>query len=160
MYHSKVFTNYRSISDKVATIMRFILIAISVLLASCSNMSVGKIPTLLEPYKMDIRQGNAVTPELRARLKFGMTKNQVHIALGTPLIRDPFHADRWDYYYSFAHQGELVKQSRLTLYFAHNVLVRINDNGKISSAPPPSSVAATAQQSPSTAPAGGTETQQ
>ena len=68
--------------------MRFRLIAISVLLASCSNMSADKIPTLLEPYKMDIRQGNAVTPEMRARLQFGMTRNQVHVLLGTPLIQD------------------------------------------------------------------------
>ena len=116
--------------------MRFRLIAISVLLASCSNMSADKIPTLLEPYKMDIRQGNAVTPEMRARLQFGMTRNQVHVLLGTPLIQDPFHANRWDYYYSFAHQGRLEEQSRLTLYFENNVLVRIDDNGKISNAPP------------------------
>ena len=145
MYHSKVFTNHRSISDKVATIMRFILIAISVLLASCSN---SKIPTLLEPYKMDIRQGNAVSPEMRARLKFGMTRNQVHVLLGTPLIQDPFHADRWDYYYSFAHQGELVDQSRLTLYFKNDVLVRIDDNGKISNAPANMPLPAPAEQQP------------
>ena len=140
--------------------MRLRLIAISVLLASCSNMSVDKIPTLLEPYKMDIRQGNAVTPELRARLKFGMTKSQVHIALGTPLIQDPFHADRWDYYYSFAHQGELVKQSRLTLYFANNVLVRIDDNGKVTDAPKGTASVAAAGQSPEATPASGGETQQ
>jgi len=115
--------------------MRFRLIAISVLLASCSNMSADKIPTLLEPYKMDVRQGNAVTPELRARLQFGMTRNQVHVLLGTPLIRDPFHTNRWDYYYSFSHQGRLEEQRRLTLYFENDVLVRIDDNGKISNAP-------------------------
>jgi outer membrane protein assembly factor BamE len=115
--------------------MRFRLIAISVLLASCSNMSAGKIPTLLEPYKMDVRQGNAVTPEMRARLKFGMTRNQVQVVLGTPLIRDPFHSNRWDYYYSFAHQGRLIEQSRLTLYFENDMLARIDDNGKISEAP-------------------------
>lgn len=131
--------------------MRFRLIVISVLLASCSNMSSGKMPTLLEPYKMDVRQGNAVTPEMRARLKFGMTRNQVHVLLGTPLIRDPFHANRWDYYYSFSHQGKLEQQSRLTLYFANDVLVRIDDNGKISNAPPMAAAPAPSGQQPDNA---------
>ena len=110
--------------------MRFRLIAVSLLLASCSSLSDFKMPTLLAPYKMDIRQGNAITPELRERLKPGMTRNQVHALLGTPLIADPFHADRWDYYYSFAHQGELVEQKQLTLYFDKDVLVRIDDHAQ------------------------------
>ena len=115
--------------------MRFILILICLLLTACSDIH---LPSLLEPYKMDIRQGNAVTPEQRAQLQFGMSRKQVHLLLGTPLIQDPFHADRWDYYYSFAHQGKLVKQTRLTVYFKNDALVRIYDNGKVTEAPPPS----------------------
>lgn len=115
--------------------MRFRLIAISMLLASCSNMSDFKMPTLLAPYKMDIRQGNAITPEMLAQLKFGMNRNQVHLILGTPLVQDPFHANRWDYYYSLSHEGEQVEQKRLTLYFEGDALVRIDDNGKVSDAP-------------------------
>ncbi|MBI1173817.1 MAG: outer membrane protein assembly factor BamE [Sideroxydans sp.] len=115
--------------------MRFRLIAISLLLASCSDMSMPKIPTLLAPYKMDIRQGNAVSAEMRERLKFGMTHKQVHALMGTPLVSDPFHASRWDYVYRFSHQGELVDNQRLTLYFDGDALVRIDDNGKLSTAP-------------------------
>lgn len=115
--------------------MRFRLIAISLLLASCSSVSDFKMPTLLAPYKMDIRQGNAITPELRERLKFGMTRSQVHALLGTPLVQDPFHANRWDYFYSLTHEGEKVEQRRLTLYFENDVLARIDDDGKVSDAP-------------------------
>ncbi len=139
--------------------MRFRLIVISVLLASCSNMSTSRIPTLLEPYKMDVRQGNAVTPEMRARLQFGMTRDQVHRLLGTPLIKDPFHANRWDYYYSFSHQGKLVEHSRLTLYFENDVLVRIDDNGKVSDAPLQATPLAPAEQQPDAEPATDTGTQ-
>lgn len=115
--------------------MRFRLIAISALLASCSSVHDFKIPALLTPYKMDIRQGNAITPEMMARLKFGMTRSQVHVILGTPLVQDPFHANRWDYYYSFSHQGKLEEQKRVTLYFEGDALARIDDNGKVSDAP-------------------------
>ena len=115
--------------------MRFRLIAISVLLASCSHMPDGKIPTLLEPYKIDIRQGNAVSQEMVKKLKFGMTRRQVHRLLGTALIQDPFHDNRWDYYYSFSHQGKLVEKKRLTVFFENDALVRIDDNGKVTNAP-------------------------
>lgn len=137
--------------------MRFRLIAVSLLLASCSNMSAGKIPTLLEPYKIDIRQGNWVTPEMRAQLKLGMTRNQVQEVLGTPLIEDPFHANRWDYYYSFAHQGRLVDQKRLTVYFEGDALVRIDDNGKVSDAPLRATPLAPAAEPPAAAPAPGAQ---
>lgn len=130
--------------------MRFRLIAISLLLASCSDMSDFKMPTLLAPYKMDIRQGNAITPEMREQLKLGMTRNQVHTLLGTPLVEDPFHASRWDYYYSYSHEGELVEQKRLTLYFEGDVLVRIDDNGKISDAPLQATPLAPADSAPET----------
>jgi outer membrane protein assembly factor BamE len=132
--------------------MRFRLIAISVLLASCSHMSDGKFSTLLEPYKMDIRQGNAVTPEMRERLKFGMTRKQVHILLGTPLIADPFHANRWDYVYRYSHQGKLVEQKRLTLYFENDALVRIYDNGRVSNAPAGTTPLAPTEQQPAAEP--------
>lgn len=130
--------------------MRFRLIAISLLLASCSDMSDFKMPTLLTPYKMDVRQGNAVTPEMREQLKLGMTRNQVHTLLGTPLVEDPFHASRWDYFYSYSHEGEQVEQKRLTLYFEGEVLVRIDDNGKISDAPLQATPLAPADSAPET----------
>jgi outer membrane protein assembly factor BamE len=105
------------------TYMRFHLIIAALLLASCSGCSIPH----LTPYKMDIRQGNFVTPEMREKLKLGMSKQQVRYVLGTPLVIDAFHSNRWDYVYSLAQHGKPVEQQRLTLYFEGDNLVRIQD---------------------------------
>jgi len=106
--------------------MRFTIILLSVLLASCSSFSVP----LLTPYKMDIRQGNYVTPEMREKLKLGMSKVQVRYVLGVALINDAFHGNRWDYVYRLEHDYKLVENQRLTLYFEGDSLTRIDD-GKL-----------------------------
>lgn len=79
-------------------------------------------------YKMDIRQGNLLTPEMREKLKVGMNRTQVKMVLGTPLVMDPFHPERWDYYYRFEHNGKFVDQQRMTLYFNGDTLVRLDDS--------------------------------
>lgn len=68
-------------------------------------------------YKMDIQQGNEVTPEQADALRIGMTQAQVRSILGTPLLQDPFSPGRWDYVYQLQQQGELVEQRRLTVFF-------------------------------------------
>lgn len=102
--------------------MRRNIIFISVLLAACGS----SIPHL-SPYKMDIRQGNFVTPEMREKLKLGMSKQQVRYVLGTPLVNDAFHGDRWDYAYSLMQRGKVVEQQAMTLTFAGDNLARIHD---------------------------------
>ena len=77
------------------------LILLSLLLASCDSFYIP----LLTPYKMDIRQGNFVTPAMREKLQVGMTKPQVRYVLGTAMIEDVFHADRWDYVFTLQRQG-------------------------------------------------------
>ncbi len=104
--------------------MRFKIILISLLLASC-----GSLPTSLAPYKMDIRQGNYVTAEMRDKIKTGMSRAQVRYVLGTPMISDAFHGNRWDYVYRLEHERKLVEQQHLTLYFEGENLVRIIDSG-------------------------------
>ena len=108
--------------------MRIKLIIASLLLASCSNISTPGLG-LLTPHKIEIRQGNMVTPEMREKLKEGMSRLQVRSALGTPLVNDPFHASRWDYVYRLEQSGKLVEQQRLTLYFDDDRLVRIDKSG-------------------------------
>ncbi len=103
--------------------MRFKIIFCTLLLASCGNYSVP-MPT---PYKMDIRQGNFVTAEMRDKIKLGMSRAQVRYVMGTPMIVDAFHENRWDYVYRLEHKRELVEQQRLTLYFETDKLVRIDD---------------------------------
>lgn len=104
--------------------MRYSLILITLLLASCGNFSVPK-PAI---YKMDIRQGNYVTAEMLDKVKLGMTRAQVRYALGTPMISDIFHGNRWDYVYRLEHQREVVEQQRLTVYFEGDNLVRLDDS--------------------------------
>jgi outer membrane protein assembly factor BamE len=96
--------------------MRVILLLAFLALAACSE------------YKMDIRQGNLITPDMRQNLRIGMTHAQVRVMLGTPLVEDPFHPERWDYVYSFEHRGKLVEQQRMTLYFNADSLARIDDS--------------------------------
>lgn len=105
--------------------MRLILIPISLLLASCSNFS-NYLPTFT-PHKIEIRQGNLITQEMRARIKIGMSEAQVKAVLGAPLIADTYHAGRWDYLYRLEKKGKVEENQRLTLYFEKGMLVRIDD---------------------------------
>lgn len=102
--------------------MRNKIILVSLLLAACG----GNIPHL-SPYKMDIRQGNLITAEMREKLKLGMTKQQVRYVMGTPLLADVFHENRWDYAYSLAQRGKPVEQQSMILYFENDSLVKIDD---------------------------------
>ena len=112
---------------KKANFMRIKLIAISVLLASCSSMSMPKLPSLA-PHKIEIQQGNLITPEMREKIKVGMSSAMVRSILGTPLINDPFHPRRWDYVYSLEKEGRVVEKQRMTLYFDDERLTRIDDS--------------------------------
>ncbi|MBT5032816.1 MAG: outer membrane protein assembly factor BamE [Proteobacteria bacterium] len=55
----------------------------------------------LRPYQQDIQQGNLLTNDNLSRLKLGMSQREVEFLLGTPMVADPFHTDRWDYFYSY-----------------------------------------------------------
>jgi outer membrane protein assembly factor BamE len=86
-----------------------------------------QVPMLpgLRPYRMDIQQGNVVTQEMVAKLKPGMTRQQVRFVMGTPPIADAFHQDRWDYVYYLNRGGQLVEHRRLILLFEGDTLKRI-----------------------------------
>jgi outer membrane protein assembly factor BamE len=79
-------------------------------LGGCSSLSnepasVKGFLAWIAPYKPDIVQGNVVTTEQMAQVKPGMTRLQVRDVLGTPLVTDPFHAQRWDYVFTMKRQG-------------------------------------------------------
>ena len=98
------------------------VVPILLLLAACST---DKVTEKLSPYKIDVQQGNVVTQEMVAKLKAGMTKSQVRFILGTPLITDVFHADRWDYVYRYQKAGKLKEERKLALFFEQDVLKRV-----------------------------------
>jgi outer membrane protein assembly factor BamE len=107
------------------TSLRRTLIALASLslLAGCgslSNVSLRKPETLfglLEPYKVDVVQGNVVTQEIMAQIQPGLGRMQVREILGTPLLVDPFHQDRWDYVFTIRRQGVPDQKRRVTVFF-------------------------------------------
>ncbi len=78
----------------------------------------------LSPYRPDIPQGNFVSQEMVAQLKEGMTREQVIFVLGTPLLTDIFHADRWDYAFRYKKGNGEITNSRVTVFFKDNRLQR------------------------------------
>ena len=103
-------------------LLRITVLAISVALAGCAK--VPRIPGLT-PYKIDIQQGNFVTQEMVAELKPGMSREQVRTALGTPLLTDIFHANRWDYVYSKVAADGTTEKRKLAVFFDGDKLVRV-----------------------------------
>lgn len=98
-------------------------VASLVALSACSSVT-SRLPSVVTPYKIDILQGNVVTREQAAALQAGMSRDQVRDILGSPLLASVFHADRWDYVFTFRRQGQTPQQRRLTAFFKANVLER------------------------------------
>lgn len=99
-------------------------------LTACSSVS-SKLPaidTVVSPYKIDIVQGNVVTREQSEALRTGMARDQVRDMLGSPLLTSVFHADRWDYVFTFRRQGQDIQTRRLTVFFKDGVLERFEND--------------------------------
>ncbi|MDP2835318.1 MAG: outer membrane protein assembly factor BamE [Pseudomonadota bacterium] len=94
------------------------------LLAGCGSWSnpIERTMDHLSPYKADIQQGNAISQDMLARLKPGMTPSQVRFVLGTPLLVDPFRNNRWDYVYRLEKGGRLIESRRVTVVFENDKL--------------------------------------
>jgi outer membrane protein assembly factor BamE len=104
-----------------------LLIAASASLVACGSLSSGntRFGNVVTPYKMDIVQGNFVSKEQAAALQIGMSRAQVRNILGTPLLASVFHADRWDYVFTFKRQGIEPQARKVTVFFKEDVLERI-----------------------------------
>lgn len=89
-------------------------------LAACSAERVSMFPS----YKLKVVQGNELDPRAVVSLQPGMTRDQVQLLLGTPLLQDAFHADRWDYTFNTSRNGVISNQSNLTLYFENDALAK------------------------------------
>ena len=133
----------------------------ALLLAGCSSLSMPLMPSFslpswelpswdslsssvpklssLRPYTLDIQQGVVIDEEMVGRLKTGMTRTQVGYVLGTPLLADPFHANRWDYVYYTRKKGKLSQPHNLTVFFKDNKLERYETDYAF---PPPTAAAA------------------
>lgn len=92
-----------------------LLLLLPLLLAGC----------MLAPHKIDIQQGNYVDQEMVAKLKPEMTRSQVRFVLGTPLVADSFHPNRWDYVYMTGRAGDVRSQRKITVVFDGDKLKHI-----------------------------------
>ena len=88
---------------------------------------------IFSPYRPDIQQGNFVSQEMLAQLKVGQTREQVKFILGTPLLTDVFHENRWDFPFYLARGNGELTSSRVTVYFKDDKVEKI-DGGKLPTA--------------------------
>jgi outer membrane protein assembly factor BamE len=110
---------------------------LAILLALGAVAGCAEAPRIpgLTPYKIDIQQGNFVSEQMVAQLKPGMSKEQVRFVLGTPLLADIFHRDRWDYVYWREAPNGKREQRKLAVFFADDKLERVDGDIAAAKAP-------------------------
>jgi outer membrane protein assembly factor BamE len=81
---------------------------------------------LITPYRFEIVQGNVVTKEQLERVRIGMPRRQVRELLGSPLVTDLFHADRWDYVFTIRRQGAEPQRRSVVVTFEGDRLIKID----------------------------------
>ena len=92
----------------------FSYLCLVIFFISCSSLT---------PYKVPVLQGNLFEEKDIDKLSAGLTKEQVQFILGTALIKDPFHSQRWDYYYSVKVGTEILSERKISILFDENNLV-------------------------------------
>jgi outer membrane protein assembly factor BamE len=95
-------------------------------------------------HTIDVQQGNYVTQDVAAKLRTGMTKAEVRQLLGTPLLIDAFHANRWDYFFSNVKRGKAENRTRLTVFFENDKVASFTGEARPSLPPPVGAPAAPA----------------
>lgn len=103
-----------------------LLLALAGLAAGCSSFDRAseRVAAVVTPYQVEVVQGNFVSHEQAAALEPGMTREQVRMILGTPLVGSLFHADRWDYIFTIRRKGVAQEPKRLTVFFKNGVFER------------------------------------
>jgi outer membrane protein assembly factor BamE len=87
-------------------------------------------------HKIDVQQGNYVTEDAVAKMRKGMTRAEVRTLLGTPLLADPFHANRWDYFFSSVKGGKAEDRKRFSVFFEDDKVASFTGTAQ-PPAPPP-----------------------
>ena len=102
------------------------MLSIGVALAGCSSLdgAAHRVANVVTPYKVEVVQGNFVSREQVEALQPGMSRQQVRDILGTPLIADAFHQQRWDYVFTIRRQGVPPQEHRLAVFFKGDELDR------------------------------------
>jgi outer membrane protein assembly factor BamE len=98
------------------------------IIACCILASSGCAEWLPDAHRLDLQQGNTIKLEQLESIQLGMTKDEVRKIMGSPMLSDPFHEERWDYIYRFIPNKGFERKSLLTLYFADDKLIKIDDS--------------------------------
>ncbi|MBL8385646.1 MAG: outer membrane protein assembly factor BamE [Burkholderiales bacterium] len=96
-----------------------VVVCVAALVAGCATDG-GKpayVPHIVTPYRIDVQQGNFITQEMVDKLAVGQTREQVRFILGTPLLTDIFHANRWDYLYRHSKGWNAPERRKLVVHF-------------------------------------------
>ena len=104
------------------TFSRFVRTAL--LMAAISGCS--SVPRIVTEYKIDVQQGNVLTQDMVSQLRPGLTKDQVRFVLGTPVLMDMFHGNRWDYVYRLQKGSGDIEMRKFSVFFdAGDKLARV-----------------------------------
>ena len=110
--------------------MRRALLLVVVLLPALAGCGVPRIPGIT-PFKPEIQQGNYVSQEMISQVKPGMSREQVRFILGTPMVTDIFHTDRWDYVYWREAESGKREERRVALFFVDGKLDRMQGDAQL-----------------------------
>jgi outer membrane protein assembly factor BamE len=101
-------------------VSRALILTLLLLIAAC------ELAPSLKPYRIEIQQGNYITQEMVAQLSPGLTRDQVRFVLGTPLVSDIFHEERWDYVFMRQRANSRdIEYRRVAVFFEQGRLKRI-----------------------------------
>ena len=83
-------------------------------------------------YQANLSQGNLLKQEDLDQVEVGMTRNQVRFLLGTPMVDDPFHHDRWDYvYFQRIGRNEATFKRWVSIYFDGDLVIEVVDGQEL-----------------------------
>lgn len=95
-----------------------------IFLGACGSFdrATQSMANALTLYRPEVVQGNFISSEQVNALHAGMTRLQVRDLLGTPMLSDIFHEDRWDYVFTIKRRGVEAQHYQLTLFFSGDIL--------------------------------------
>ena len=124
----------RLISTVRSSLLMLGAVGMTVGLAGCENLvSKEGLTSVLKPYSVEVVQGNVLTTELISRVQIGMPRAQVRDLLGSPLLTDVFHGDRWDYVFTIRRRGTEPQLRRVVVMFEGERLVSVDTGGELPS---------------------------
>jgi outer membrane protein assembly factor BamE len=107
-------------------------LSLALTLTACESLQTSEnFLGVVTPYRVEVVQGNVVTKEQIDAVKPGLSRQQVRDILGSPLLTDVFHADRWDYVFTIRRQGAQPQARRVVAMFEGDKLKSVEGGGDL-----------------------------